>query len=119
MQRWGVEAGEPHIANEYDTQGVFRIAEAVCKHFAPWLTADMGLPLRRIAGRTCHDDLDRAALVVILVPARTEPHEFRYSSVQMRRLMHTIMALPSIASSLEVVRDILRDQSNPLLGADD
>ena len=44
----------------------------------------------------------------------------RYSSTQMRRLMHTTIALPSIVGEpvLEVLDQVAGDQLDPVLGAD-
>ena len=88
---------------------------------APRLVADVRLPLGRVRGRAGHHDLDSPRVVVLVVPVGPQLARCSsYRSTQMRRLMQTTIALPSIASSarLEVLDEVLGDERSALLGAD-
>ena len=100
VQARRVEAGQPHVAHDHDLERVCRVAEARGQVFAPRLVADVRLPVERVGRRAGHHDLERALLVVVAdaTPAARRTSS-RYSSTQMRRLMHTTIALPSIAAS--------------------
>ena len=75
MQTRCVKPGQPHVAHNHELEHVIRIAEAIRKRLAPWLGADVRLPSRGIGRRTCHYDLDRAFVIVVVPPAGTKPHE--------------------------------------------
>ena len=74
VQARSVEAGEPHVAHQHDLEWVLGIAEALCEGLAPWLVADVRLPVGRVSGRAGHHHLDRAPAVVIVVPFGAEAH---------------------------------------------
>ena len=63
-----VEPGQPHVAHEDDLQRVVRVAEALGEGLAAWLVADVRLPVRRVRGGAGHHHLDRALVVVGVLP---------------------------------------------------
>src|SRR5207249_611064 len=99
VQAWRVEAGEPHVTHEHHVQRVGGVAEAVGQRLAPRFVADVGLPIGRIRGRAGHHHLDGALSWSSLAQAGRSFTISRYNSTQIRRLMQTIIALPSIASN--------------------
>ncbi len=76
MQARSIEAGEPHVPNEHDPEGVVGIAEPHCQCLAALLVADVRLPVGRIGFTAGHDDLDPAVGVVPLMPLGTQASQF-------------------------------------------
>ena len=100
VQARRVEAGQPHVAHDDDLERVVRVPEPLRQRLAPRLVADVRLPRERVGRRAGHHDLDdalarRPRCATRAAAARCSS----YRSTQMRRLMQTTIALPSIASS--------------------
>ena len=72
VQTQRVEAGQPHVAHEYDPEGIAGIAEPFRQHLAARLVADVRLPAGRVGGATGHHDLDSAPVVILVMPVRTQ-----------------------------------------------
>ena len=70
VQARRVEAGQPHVAHDHDLERVLRVAEPLGQRLAARLVADVRLPVQRVGRRAGHHDLDRALLVVLVVPRR-------------------------------------------------
>ena len=67
-----IEAGQPHVADQDDPEGVLGIAEPLGQGLAPRLVPDMALPVCRIGRRSGHDHLDGALLIVLIMPGRPQ-----------------------------------------------
>ena len=55
----GIEAGEPHVADDDELERVVGLLESLGEFLAGLLRADVLLPGGVVAGRAGHDDLDR------------------------------------------------------------
>ncbi len=61
----GVEAGQPHVADDDDAERVLAVLEAVGQRAALELVADVRLPQRAVVGAAGHDHLDHAGLLLL------------------------------------------------------
>ena len=121
VQARRVEPREPHVAHEHGAQRVVRVAEALRERLAPRLVADVLLPIRRVRGRARHHHLDRALVVFLVLPLRAQPHQLPVE-LDADAAAHADdhrLALDHVESPLVVLDDVLGDQADALLGADD
>ena len=115
-----VEAGEPHIAHEHGLQRVVGVAEALGQFFAAGFVSDVGLPVRRIGGGSCHDHFDGALGVVFVFPTRAEMHELAVE-IDTDAAAHADdhgLAVQDLQPLLEVGDDIFGDLAEPILRPD-
>ena len=67
VQAWGVESGQPHIADNGNLERVVGVGN----RSSPRLVSDVRLPVRRVSRRG-HDYLDGALAVVFVMPFGTD-----------------------------------------------
>lgn len=70
VQARAIEASKPHVTENDDFERVVGVTETICEEHPTLLVADMWLPVRGIRGRTSHNDLDLAFVVIFMVPLR-------------------------------------------------
>ena len=85
------------------------------------LAADVLLPFFRIRGRTGHDDLDDAALVVVAMPfwAQLDDLVVERDANPAAHADDHGLAVQADGAVLEVLHEVLGDHGEALLGADD
>lgn len=94
-------------------QGIPRRLQLKIRH-------DVGLPLRRVRRGAGHDDLDLPALIVVVVPFRSELHDL---AVQIHadptaHAHHHALALHRLATHFVMLHDVPGDELRALLAAD-
>ena len=65
VQAGGVEAGQPHVADDHQLERVVGVLEPLGQSLAARLVADVRLPFELVRRRAGHDDLDRPLVVVL------------------------------------------------------
>ena len=61
----GVEAGQPHVANDDDAERVFGVLERRGLRFAAFLSADVRLPVGTVVGTAGQHDLHDGGLLLL------------------------------------------------------
>jgi hypothetical protein len=121
VQARAVEAREPHVADDDDLEGVLRVSKAVPQKLPPLLVPNVRLPFRRIRSRARHHHLDRALVVVLVVPLRAKANNLvvqLYADAAAHANDHCL-TVERLEPLFEVVHDILRDQPKSLLRSRD
>jgi len=96
----GVEAGQPHVAHDDQLEWIFGVAGALGEQVASRLVADVLLPFGWSLAAPVITILMAPALSSVLCQSGRNLTISLYSATQMRRLMHTTIALPFSAASL-------------------
>jgi len=95
-------------------QGIPRRLQLEIRH-------DVGLPLRRVRRGAGHDDLDLPALIVVVVPFRSELHDLAVQ-IHADPAAHAhdhALAVHGITPLLEMLDDVPGHERQPLVGAND
>ena len=120
VQAGGVEAGQPHVADDHQPERVVGVLEPLGQGLAAGLVADVLLPFELVRRRAGHDDLDRPPAVVFLVPLRAELDDL-VVQVDADPPAHAddhALAVDRGESLLEVVDQVLGHELDSLLGPD-
>jgi hypothetical protein len=115
-----VEAGQPHVAYQNDSERVSGITETVRQRLAPWLVADVRLPVGGVGCGTGHDDLDASFVVGLVLPGGAEAHEITIeidAYAPAHADDHTL-AFKGFKTLFEMVDNVLRNEPQALLSAD-
>jgi len=72
VQAGGVKTGQEHIPHDQQFQVIGGVLQPVADMLAPFFVSNMLLPVQRVTGRTGHDDLDRAFVVIRAIPVRAK-----------------------------------------------
>jgi osmotically inducible protein OsmC len=75
VKGWGVESGQPHVADDDDLEGIVGVTEAVVQSFAAGLGSNVLLPVLRVWGRAGHYDFDPALIVYFAIPLGAELYD--------------------------------------------
>ena len=116
----GVEAGQPHVADDHQPERVVGVLEPLGQGLAAGFVADVLLPFELVRRRAGHDDLDRPPVVVFLVPLRAELDDL-VVQVDADPPAHAddhALTVDRGESLLEVVDQVLGHELDPLLGPD-
>ena len=122
MQARGVEACQPHVAHQHHAQRVGGVPEALRQRLAPRLVADVQLPVRRVRGGAGHHHLDGARLVAVVVPVGAQAHQLAVqvdADAPAHADNHRLAVHGLDRDSVEVHRDIIGNELQALVGADD
>jgi len=76
MKARSVKAGKPHVTHEHDLERIKGVAKAVRQRLTSRLVADVRLPIGGVGCGTGHHDLDGSFIVVFVLPAGTQTHQF-------------------------------------------
>ena len=112
VQARGVEAGQPHIADDDELEWVLGVLEAVGQALAAGLVPDVLLPVERVIGRAGHDDLHRAFVVVRMVPVGTKLLDLlvKFDADAAAHADDHRLAVHRVQPVLEVLHQVFGDQ---------
>ena len=118
-----VEAGQPHVSHDDELERIVGVLGALGDEFAPHLRplADMRLIAERIGGRARHHHLDRARFVVVAMPLGPQLHDGlveRDANPAAHADDHAL-AIERRDPRLEMLHQVLGDEREPLVGADE
>ncbi|MNV22853.1 hypothetical protein D3C71_1138460 [compost metagenome] len=120
MHGWCVEASQPHVAHDHQLQRIVRVFRSPGQQIAPGFVANMRLPLRRVAGRAGHHDLDSSQRIVSVMPVRAKFDDFliQINADFAAHAHHHRLAIQRSDPLLEVCHQVLCHQGQSLLAAD-
>ena len=121
MQRRGVEARQPHVADDGDLKVVLGGAKALGQRLTLGLVADVRLPLFLVRRGAGHDDLHGPALVGGVDPSRAQCRDLLVQ-IDADAPAHADdhgLAFHRLQALLVVVDDVLGDELQALGRADD
>ena len=112
VERRGVEAGQPHVADEDDLERVLRIAKPFGEGFSTRLVARVPRHAWTFRGISRHDDLERALLVVVVKPGRAQSDDLvvKIHADAPAHADHHRLAVHRFQALVEVIDDVPRDE---------
>jgi hypothetical protein len=118
VEAGGIEAGEPHIADNDQLEGVVRVAQALAQGIAAFFAANVGLKVFRVAGAAGHHHFeDPVASSSLCQSGRRAPVLVEFNADAAAHADDQAFAVHGGEAVLEVLHDVGGHQGQSFGGA--